>query len=141
MSRILTLLLAGGLALALVQPALAGPKHQNKGKHGGPSVERDADDKLTHSVITAAETNIIHDFIRRQGVQAFGPPQGLPPGIAKNLARGKPLPPGIAKRYLPQGLLGQLPRRQGYELIVADRDILLVNEATRIIVDVLKGVL
>ena len=26
---------------------------------------------------------------------------GLPPGIAKNLARGKPLPPGIAKQVLP----------------------------------------
>ena len=28
----------------------------------------------------------------------------LPPGIAKNLARGKPLPPGIAKKFLPQDL-------------------------------------
>ena len=28
-------------------------------------------------------------------------PQSLPPGIAKNLARGKPLPPGIAKRAVP----------------------------------------
>ena len=29
----------------------------------------------------------------------------LPPGIVKNLARGKPLPPGIAKRMVPGGML------------------------------------
>ena len=31
--------------------------------------------------------------------------QPLPPGIAKNVARGKPLPPGIAKRAVPADLL------------------------------------
>ena len=29
----------------------------------------------------------------------------LPPGIERNLQRGKPLPPGIAKQHLPQELL------------------------------------
>jgi hypothetical protein len=74
-------------------------------------------------------------------VEPFGPPQGLPPGIAKNLARGKPLPPGIAKRYLPQSLLVQLPPRSGYEWIAVGRDILLVVAATAVIVDVLSDVL
>src|SRR6185295_9088527 len=34
----------------------------------------------------------------------------LPPGIAKNVARGKPLPPGIAKRALPAELVTVGPR-------------------------------
>ena len=141
MPRLLTLLMAGALALAMAQPAFAESKHKNKGKHKGPAVERDAGDILLHGAITAAEVTIIYDFIRHHGVQPFGPPQGLPPGIAKNLARGKPLPPGIAKRYLPHGLLGQLPARPGYEWIAVDQDIVLVVAATAVIVDVLKNVL
>jgi hypothetical protein len=38
----------------------------------------------------------------------------LPPGIAKNLARGKPLPPGIAKKTVLTSMLGQLPYYLGY---------------------------
>jgi Ni/Co efflux regulator RcnB len=66
----------------------------------------------------------------------------LPRGIAKNLARGKPLPPGIAKRQLPVGLVGGLPPPPvGYERIVVDGKILLVEMATQIIHDVLSDVL
>jgi hypothetical protein len=66
-------------------------------------------------------------------------PQPLPPGIAKNLARGKPLPPGIAKRQLPEILVAQLPRRTGVEVaIFGDRIVLL--EASGLVVDVLEGV-
>lgn len=36
--------------------------------------------------------------------------QKLPPGIAMNVQRGKPLPPGIAKRALPQDLVVLVPR-------------------------------
>ena len=39
-------------------------------------------------------------------------PQKLPPGIAMNVARGKPLPPGIAKRSVPADLVVLLPRRE-----------------------------
>jgi len=63
---------------------------------------------------------------------------GLPPGIAKNLQRGKPLPPGIAMQQLPQGLLQELPApHPGYERVIVDGKILLVEIATRIIHDVL----
>lgn len=65
----------------------------------------------------------------------------LPPGIAMNLARGKPLPPGIAKRFLPQDLLSTLPVRPGYEYLAAGNNVVLVNSTTGIIEDVLSGVL
>jgi Ni/Co efflux regulator RcnB len=62
----------------------------------------------------------------------------LPPGIAKNLARGKPLPPGIAMQRLPQDLERALPpAHPGYERVVVDGRVLLVEVATQVIHDVL----
>jgi len=67
---------------------------------------------------------------------------GLPPGIAKNLARGKPLPPGIAKQYLPDDLLHRLPPLEvGYEYVVVAGKILLIEIATQVIHDILVDVL
>lgn len=40
--------------------------------------------------------------------------EALPPGIQRNLERGKPLPPGIAKCFDGQ-FASQLPRYPGYE--------------------------
>jgi hypothetical protein len=67
--------------------------------------------------------------------------QPLPPGIARNLARGKPLPPGIAKRYAPAGLLRQLAPRPGYEILVVGASIVLVHAATGIVHDILSDVI
>lgn len=67
---------------------------------------------------------------------------GLPPGIAQNLERGKPLPTGIAKRYLPGDLLTRLPRLDdGLEYVVAAGKLLLVEAATHIVRDVLIDVI
>ena len=67
--------------------------------------------------------------------------KGLPPGIAKNLARGKPLPPGIAKQQLPDGLVHALPAPpRGYERIIVDGKVLLVEIATQVIHDVLTDI-
>ena len=65
--------------------------------------------------------------------------KGLPPGIAKNLMRGKPLPPGIAKQVLPAGLIQLLPPPPlGYERISLAGKILLVHKATHKIHDVIE---
>ena len=70
-----------------------------------------------------------------------GKHKGLPPGIEKNLARGKPLPPGIAKQYLPDGLIKALPAPpKGYERIIVDGKVLLVEIATQVIHDILMDV-
>ncbi|MEQ9333553.1 anti-virulence regulator CigR family protein [Thalassobaculum sp.] len=69
------------------------------------------------------------------------PATALPPGIAKNVARGKPIPPGIAKRGVPNGLSGQLSIPSGYELQTIGTDVVLIEAGTRIIADVLKDVL
>jgi hypothetical protein len=63
---------------------------------------------------------------------------GLPPGIAKNLARGKPLPPGIAKQYMPNDLLIRLPAPPvGLEYVIVAGKLLLVEAATQVVRQVL----
>jgi hypothetical protein len=68
--------------------------------------------------------------------------KSLPPGIAKNLQRGKPLPPGIAKQVLPTGLIDLLPAPpRGFERIEVDGKVLLVEIATQVIHDVLEDII
>lgn len=68
----------------------------------------------------------------------WSPGPALPPGIQKNLARGKPLPPGIAKK-LDGRLIGTLPHYDGYEWQRAGTELILVAIATGIIYEVLNG--
>ena len=63
----------------------------------------------------------------------------LPPGIARNLQRGKSLPPGIAKQVLPARLTQVLPAApKGFERVIVDGKILLIEIATQVIHDVLE---
>lgn len=100
-------------------------------------------------VFSKNELSIIADWYHDHGTPATRhngkngkKAKGLPPGIAKNLARGKSLPPGIAKQALPQGLEQLLPRPpRGYERIIVDGKILLVEVATRVVHDILTDVI
>ena len=65
----------------------------------------------------------------------------LPPGIAKNLERGKELPPGIARNYLPSALEADLPTYEGKSRVVIDDDVVLVDDTTGVIVDIIQDVL
>lgn len=66
--------------------------------------------------------------------------QALPPGIAKNLARGKPLPPGIAKKTVPASMLNQLPYYPGYEWHRVGDDLVLIALSTAIVTSIINGV-
>ena len=93
----------------------------NNDWHGGPSIDRG---------------DVLGILGGHRSYWSPGP--ALPPGIQKNLARGKPLPPGIAKK-LDGRLLGQLPHYDGYEWMQAGADLILVAVATGIIYEVLNG--
>lgn len=82
------------------------------------------------------------DFGGGHGVDngGYGGYKPLPPGIRKNLARGKPLPPGIAKRSVPSGMMSRLPQHPGYEWQAAGTDLVLVQIGTAIVADVLRDV-
>ncbi len=67
--------------------------------------------------------------------------KSLPPGLQKQLDKNGRLPPGLAKRDLPGDLNTQLPPEQtGTERVIAGNDVVLVDQATGIILDVLRDV-
>lgn len=119
--------------LALIGSLTFAPQVQAQGKSGKEkAVRAQAEGSIRFS---AAERRIIVEFFTEHRYQ----PQPLPPGIAKNLARGKPLPPGIAKKQIPAKLQARLPARTGIEVtIFGDRIVLL--EASGLVVDVLEGI-
>ncbi len=66
----------------------------------------------------------------------------LPPGLAMQLQRNGTLPPGLAKRNLPDDLLSRLPKRHwGQELVAVDDDLVLIEQTTGLILDILENVL
>ncbi len=95
-------------------------------------------------IFSSSEATTIRAYFSDQRMQGSKKDKGLkslPPGIEKNLARGKSLPPGIAKQVLPAGLLKLLPPApQGYERILVSGKVLLVEIATQVIHDVLEDV-
>jgi hypothetical protein len=107
--------------------------HPGKGKI---KVERTYAPKPTHApFFTSTDDWAVRNHAAARPVAWTG----LPPGIAKNYARGKRLPPGIAKKLSPQ-LLARLPQRPGYEYAQVGADIVLIESATRLVVDILKDV-
>lgn len=131
--RILPFVLTGLLALPVL-PAHAAPKHDKHDKHGGGDADVTVD--LRGPSIDIGRVRIILGDNR----DLIGPAQSLPPGIRKNLARGKPLPPGIAKRF-DNRLLGELPHYNGYEWRQVGTDVVLVALATGLIYEILDNVL
>jgi hypothetical protein len=65
--------------------------------------------------------------------------QPLPPGIAKNVARGKPLPPGIAKRAVPEPLLAVGPKLERDVSLAIVGDV-VVALRSGVVIDVMVGV-
>jgi Ni/Co efflux regulator RcnB len=143
MLRILAAVLALSLAAA---PALAdqgkGKGKGNSGKPNGGTME-DVVEGVTAGVLGVVlsddERRIIHRYFGEHpdAVKV----KELPPGIRKKLARGGAMPPGIAMQVLPDGLHRQLPPRFGQHYEIIGTDVVLVETATRVIVDVLKDVL
>ncbi len=96
-------------------------------------------------VFTDKEISVIRTYYRDHSVTNSKHGKGkktLPPGIAKNLRLGKPLPSGIAKQVLPTSLIDLLPPPpHGYERVAIDGKVLLVEIATQVIHDVLEDLI
>ncbi|MDF3934330.1 anti-virulence regulator CigR family protein [Pseudomonas citronellolis] len=142
MPRLNTLLSAVlGIALVSAAPALlADPgngkgKGHEKGQHGNQG-QAGGNGWQGGPAIDVGGVRVILGDNR----DYWSPGASLPPGIQKNLARGKPLPPGIAKK-LDGRLVGRLPHYDGYEWQQAGTDLLLVTIATGVIYEVLHDVL
>src|SRR5713226_1237509 len=100
MVRTSTLALAVALVSLFVVPRAVAAQGRGKGKRAQASATVSAG-------FTAAERDLVVRYYADHPYAA----KRLPPGIARNLARGKPLPPGLAKRALPAELVTQLPPR------------------------------
>lgn len=88
---------------------------------------------------------------KNKGNKSKGKKKGLPPGLAKKkslppglqrqLERNGRLPPGLAKRDLPADLQTQLPpAKNGTERVIAGADVVLIHEATGVVLDILRDV-
>jgi hypothetical protein len=102
------------LLMALATPVLA--QHPEKAK--GPKKKQ-----AVVTVFREPDRGVFRDYYRVHRAEV----RPLPPGIAKNLARGKPLPPGIVRTPVPEVILVRMPPRPaGYEVfLVGDRVVML----------------
>lgn len=119
-------------ALLLVTLAAgAGAQGQGRGKPAAGVAQ--ASPEKAKGRGTDAEFRIIRDYYAVESRK----PKSLPPGIAKNLARGKPLPPGIAQTRVPDDLIARLPVRTGTRWLIAGDRVLLVD-ASNVVVDLFR---
>jgi len=66
----------------------------------------------------------------------------LPPGLEKHIEKNGVLPPGLAKRSLPSDLVAKLPAAHpGTERKIVGNDVVLLEQGTGIVLDILEGVL
>ena len=100
-------------------------------------------EKTVSVAVAAGPVTVITDIeirtIREYYVSVGKKPKPLPPGIAKNIARGKKVPPGIMRTRLPDDLVAKLPRREGYEWAIAD-DVILLIDVSGIVREVLRDI-
>ena len=155
MRSLLALLFA--VPLLLGAPALVDAAGKNKGKAGPvPTVTKGKNqgqsgdvttDLFLGTVISAVERALIGDYVRKAKTSGRGLPLGLaqrrhlPPGLQKHIARTGRLPPGLEKRRLPGDLRSLFPIRSGQDYRVVGNDIVLIEIATELILDVMKDVL
>lgn len=131
--RLPYLLTASVIAIALATPLQAKPDNhpgQGNNKGGGHHQEERHEQRERDARIDINDQLVRSIF--RDNHQYVDSHDSLPPGIRKNLARGKPLPPGIAKQIDPR-LSRQLPHYDGYDWRQAGEDAILVSVTTGII--------
>ena len=131
------------LAAACTIPAAA--EAQGRGNARGRG-DREPEARVEAAVVVSAPEVSLSVELRTQirDFYAARPPsnvEALPPGIRRNLERGKPLPPGIAKKMAPPELTSRVHLHDGYELVEVGLDVFLVHVATNIVHDVLMDVI
>lgn len=147
-----------GFMPALIGATLAAPPPHaasiSEGGKGKADKDRDRNDRaskdetLAERVLTDLEQAILRDYFRTADPAEKGrkslPPglakrDTLPPGLAMQLERNGRLPPGLDGRALPADLESRLPKRAGTKRVILDNDVVLIEEGTRVILDILRG--
>lgn len=158
--KILSLLLVLVLVACVVLPSVAKDKDKPKDnpKKDAPPAERGDKhgDKHSDKSFKGSEREIIAAYVKQHGGDSKGKKgKGLPPGLAKKIARGGKLPPGWEAKVvrgqilsveifehahpLPRELTVQLPAPPvGTITIAIDGRLVRLFEATREILDVFE---
>ena len=146
------LLLAAGLTAAAftISPALAEKPDGGNSNAPGMSAEEAAG-----VIFTEVEKRIIRDYFgvktgsedgNGKGKSKKMPPglakrDTLPPGLQMQIEKNGTLPPGLAKRDLPSDLILKLPAvKKGTERKIVGSDVVLIQTATGVVLDVLRDV-
>ena len=120
-------------------------------------------DRIIQRVFNEAERAVIEEFYNSERLKKTksegaskkgkGDKKGLPPGLAKKeklppglqkqLIKNGRLPPGLEKRSLPEGLYSRIEscRIKGLKCHEVGADVILIDAATEIIVDILRDVI
>ncbi len=122
------------------------------GREAGYQEDRDRErardaERENATIFTPRQRTIITDYFRNS--RGNLPPglakrDRLPPGLEKQLRERGTLPPGLQKRFapLPNDLERQLPRLPaGYRRGVVAGNVILMEEATSVIVDIIRNVM
>lgn len=146
------------LALGYAGTALSAQALADKGGHGkgherfenddddgdrhGDHEDRSRRDDLGTIIIGSHDRNIIRDYLAQDFHRKCPPGLAkkhngcLPPGQAKKYHVGERLPKGVGYSNLPQSLMDLLsPPPQGYQYVKIDKDVALMSEAGKKIID------
>lgn len=153
--RVARIAIAAALSAALLPGvAFADPQGKGQGKGGGPSGGPPGQAPSPAAgtpaaapggavVVIAPRDRIVIQQYYGQQFAAGNCPPGLakknngcmPPGQAKQWARGQPLPGGVVTYGLPPHILAQITVPVGYQFVRVANDVLLMAVGTRLIVD------
>lgn len=113
------------------QPKAASDHPRNQGALAAAGGKR-----TKYRAFSADDDEVVRAYFRKAPQWTAAPEK-----TAHAYALGQPLPDGIAKTYLPLPLEGQLPIYPNASYFIVGRDVVLIDAATRIVVDTLKDVL
>jgi len=145
-------LLAAGM---IVAASASSPAVAEKPGGPNPNASGMTAEEAVGIVFTEIEKQLIRDYFGGQTESAGGkgkdkskqmPPglakrDELPPGLQMQIEKNGTLPPGLAKRDLPSNLVLKLPAvKKGTERKIVGSDVVLIQTATGIVLDVIKGV-
>ena len=109
---------------------------QGKGKGGGKGHDKGGGG----SGFAPPDVTIIVDYVGANPALVPAEARRLPPGLAKKLQKGKPLPPGWQKKVVvfPAPLEQRLPPLpSGHRRVIVDRWALVIADATNVVLDVI----
>ena len=126
------LMFALGLAVAAPAAALT------------PGTSAAASSEITDAIFGAIEKKIIKEFFgsgKKKAKKNKGKSGEAPPGLVRHIERYGTLPPGLAKKPLPPGLADRLPAtKAGRKRLIVGNDVVLIEIATGVILDIIKDV-